>query len=1131
MTAVAAGQPDDALLEELTGAGQGWLRRCRTAVGEGPEHTRALLVPSRETAVLARASLARWKGIGDDADLLEEECEEPDLDGLRVTADLSAARAIAVLACALTGVNEVDEACATFLDHAERAGLRSVGTQLLPAGVPVTSEAAPLGALVLHLLGQGGRAARGFGILTALELAGRRPNTLRTTEISVLFVNGHGAGEVGVLRLEQVLGGPSGLHPDPARMGFLQADADFSDSLGAAWAISNLASTSACVLWSVTVDRGAPANDITGESLGAAVAVGLDDLAPRHRWVRWFRPRRLDPTCAVTAGLDGTTLTRVGGYAGKLRAAKHHSLRVVVAAAAGDEATKTAPHNFADRITLASTIDEAIERTRTRVNYTLWSSVLAAALAVLLVVVGVTNIVQQRIENSVVRAELNSRLYANVARQTFPTDPALGQQLALAAYRTSPTPDARAALMESTAANAPLRVRPRYGDGRELVYVDDVPRVATTHDGDLIATGGPDGSVELAQITDTGVFRLPGFATGAGAIRGLALSADQQWLVVGGKERSAIWNLADRERPRLTAELDISGLHPWSAAFSPDMRFLAISADTAISPTSAKLLTWDLSAGADRPVPLPALTVPWSSHVDIAVNNSTLVAAVSTASSTNQWTTTIRAWSTATFAHNRRPISEQLLDGPGSGPEARSAEFSSDGRILTVGINPGQVLRWQFDDPAAPVRLPAMDQVENQFFDVSADPAARTAVVVGGDSTARLYDLDSGETVASFPALYIVHARLLRGGRSVVTSSLDHAVHVFDVASAPIRSGTLTIYRFPHDMADQPTATLPASLFPALRALAKVPIDPGQPLRHGDPPGTLDMVAISPTGTRAATVNEFGAQVWDITDPARPVRLGAKGDVPSRANLQGIVFTPDGRLALVDQATSALEMWDVSGSGAPRLVSRTDARVTKPSSLAFSPDGRLVAIGSYASRAVKVFDLGSGDPRTPIAEVTDVEADGYMLGLALSPQRQLAIATVGGLHLYDFSAPGQLREIELPGAENLSGWVEFDHDGRRIVSTGEAGNIRVWNLDDPYRPTLYANLQRGFTHWKWTTESFSAGGSVLTESAADGTLRQWRTDAEAIAREICASDTAPITSDEWERVLPGRPYVETCPAR
>ncbi|MEU4596066.1 hypothetical protein [Nocardia sp. NPDC023988] len=367
--------PDHVVLDMLVGAQQHWLRCCRAAVLAGGTTARELLAPRRETEVLARASLARWKSLDED-ELLAEEAESPSDHGRRDTAELSAARALGALACALAGVSDTGSAVQRLLTHAERANLYSTPSSTT-ADVPIGAGQNELASVLGHLTEHRDHPAHGFTTLAALELAGHRPVTLHTSAIRVLFVDAYGQGHVAVLELAQVDGGPSGLHPDPARMSFLQADAEFHDALVDAWQVSRIAGTEASVLWSLTLEGGAPVNDISGASSGAAFAVALDYLMSRGRVVR----RRIDPSCAITAGLAGDQLTEVGGYRGKLLAAQSHSLRVIVAADGFDEALEVAPTGFTGRLTAAHTIDDAIRNSRTHLGYLLWTAVAAFLIA------------------------------------------------------------------------------------------------------------------------------------------------------------------------------------------------------------------------------------------------------------------------------------------------------------------------------------------------------------------------------------------------------------------------------------------------------------------------------------------------------------------------------------------------------------------------------------------------------------------------------------------------------------------------------------------------------------------------------------------------------------------------------
>ncbi|MGY0500969.1 WD40 repeat domain-containing protein [Nocardia sp. FBN12] len=1103
---------DDAVLIELTGAPQRWLALCRDAVAAGPEAARQLLEHRRETGVLARQSLARWKDLAAD-DLLEEEAEDPDAQGRRITADLSAARAMAVLAQALTGSTGTDEACEAFLDHAERAGLISVGTQLLPAGIPITSEDAPLGDIVRHLLGQGGRAARGYAIMSALELAGHRLPVVRSSRISVLFLNFRGGGEVGVLRLDQVRGGPSGLHPDPARMGFLQADREFTDSLEKAWQISRSATTDACVLWSVSIHGSAPANDINGASMGAAIAVALDDLAPRHAVLRTLRPRRLDPACAVTAGLSGTDLTAVGGYAGKLSAAQRSSLRVVVASAAYREAADEAPQNYADRISAARTVTEAIARTRTRANLALWLVSVAAALAVLLAVVSVTELVGLRIENAAARAESNSRLFAGVARGGGNLNPALSQQIALAAYRTAPTEEARSALLENTATNAPIRISPGVVLGRGVVFDPDAPRLATTPQGDLIAIGEGDGTVELVRVTDAGIDRWPRFATDSGHIRGIAISANRQWLVVAGDLGSAVWNIADPGAPRQVAQLPLAGRLPASVALSPDLGFVAIGTH------SATVSVWRLGDDPARPVALPTLSAS-GQRAEVALSDRTLVVAAPSLFG-GIWTTTVRGWNTATLDRDQAPAFDHRVERPG-GAEARSVEFNGDGTVLAVGLNPGEVARWRVGaasfDP-----MPAVTRGANEYIDVSVTEDGRSAVIVGGDTRARIHDLDTGEQVVTFPIDMVASARFLRGGRSLVTTSFDHAVHVFELPGPVVPTSPLTLFRFP---LDQPV--LPQGLFPHLRMLARTPFATDRARLDGDPAGLIDVVAIASDGTRAVTRTESTIQVWDITEPATPRRVGAPLSAAG-VDIRAITFSPDGTLAIGHSMTQTVEIFDVTGE--PRLRSSIRFGRGYPTSLAFSPDGGLLAVGSHRTGNVSVFPTTPG--AVPIAELSDLRTPGQTISLALSSRGTLAVGTLTGAFVYALGEPGTApAALAVPaGANGSAGSVAFDPSGTRLaIDDVVSGTILLWDYTDPAHPTAYATIARGQRHRQPTMLAFAADGAILTESAVDGTLRQWRTDADVEADRICASGTTPITREEWADALPGHAYVNACPA-
>ncbi|MEV0769489.1 WD40 repeat domain-containing protein [Nocardia salmonicida] len=463
-------------IAELTGAKQAWLRICREAVSDGPKATTHLLAEDSEAAAVLADTEAKWKRTDEPAPAIDP--------------SLSAARALAGLARALTGVAETEQACDTFLDHARLSGLHSVGTQLLDAEhVPAAGEL-HLREVVLHAM-QTAEPARGFAVLAALEVAGRRPKTIRACEVPVLFAR-HDEdgrrGEAGALRLTQLKTGPSGLHADPSSMGFLQADRAVTKAMESAWRTSSLAMGNACVVWSIRLQGGAPANAVAGGSLAAAVAVALDDLAPRWQRVRQLRPRRLDAKCAVTADLDGMALLPVTDYGAKLRAARKHQLRAVVAADALDEAVGAGPHDV--QVDGAETVEDAIRQTRRRANPRFYAVVVVAI--VLLAVAGGGYAAVDRAQR---RGAVTALAAAIAARsgELSNRDSRLSALLALASEQLNSTDASRNAMLNAVQNNqATIGSFPAEPDG---------PVTAAAISGDVLITAGRTDSLKVWSVS------------------------------------------------------------------------------------------------------------------------------------------------------------------------------------------------------------------------------------------------------------------------------------------------------------------------------------------------------------------------------------------------------------------------------------------------------------------------------------------------------------------------------------------------------------------------------------------------------------------------------------------------------
>ena len=294
-----------------------------------------------------------------------------------------------------------------------------------------------------------------------------------------------------LLRLERLHGGPPGLYADPRTMTFTQCDQSFKSALEEAWRISGLAGTGACVVWAL-FDGDEVLDRVGGGSMGAAFAVGLDDLAPRTRMGRVLRLKKLDPACAVTGQLSGRRILPVKGYEGKLRAAAKNRWRVVAPKESENEID-----NDLDRIKVlpASSVDyaedvsQAIKYARRILDKKLLSSALVIVL-VLAGVVGVGAMVNAVRQRQIHEQELRTKSaeLANFARDERQSSPRLAALAALAGYRMDPSVNSARALR---------MVSEEYPAVVGTMDAHDSRVTEVTHAGNFIISGDFNGTVSL----------------------------------------------------------------------------------------------------------------------------------------------------------------------------------------------------------------------------------------------------------------------------------------------------------------------------------------------------------------------------------------------------------------------------------------------------------------------------------------------------------------------------------------------------------------------------------------------------------------------------------------------------------
>ena len=111
-------------------------------------------------------------------------------------------------------------------------------------------------------------------------------------------------------------------------------------------------------------------------------------------------------------------------------------------------------------------------------------------------------------------------------------------------------------------------------------------------------------------------------------------------------------------------------------------------------------------------------------------------------------------------------------------------------------------------------------------------------------------------------------------------------------------------------------------------------------------------MAFSPDGrTLAAGSGDGTVWLWNLTDPARPARLGQPLTGPDDAVIS-VAFSPDGRTLAAGSGDGTVWLWNVTDPARPaRLSTLSTGPRALSHSVAFSPDGQTLAAAGATARS------------------------------------------------------------------------------------------------------------------------------------------------------------------------------------
>ncbi|GAB17760.1 putative WD-40 repeat protein [Gordonia effusa NBRC 100432] len=751
----------------------------------------------------------------------------------------------------------------------------------------------------------------------------------------------------------------------------------------------------------------------------------------------------------------------------------------------------------------------------------------ALAAIVVLAVVSVVAAALAIMSNVALSTQRDDAQYAalleTIGRLSY-TDPGLSAQLAVAAFHMRPN-DKQAQLRVLQTQQLPL---PATAPKRHTAAIYDL---ATKRSGSttMVATASNDRTVRLWNSSDPReISSYPTALTGYQSfVTSVAFAPDTSMLATASGDGSVpVWDVADPAAPvrRGTLHAPEGAGATYIIRYSPDGRLLATTSD------SGAVTLWDTrNAGAgDAPYrPLGVVNDHKRPVRSVAFSPTAPLLAVASDDAT---------MSLIDISNPNAPLTiTTIADGGEAG--WHSVAISANGRYLAAGRDDGAIAVYDLADPRRPTLVGLRSEAHlAAVWSVGFSADGATMISASLDGTARRWDIDGAGSRTSPARLDTIGEPVRTGSGAIHTASYLSAdvvltagaaglLQAWSVPSSPIPAHSLPITR--------PAVSPDRKLLATGSADQSIDLwdttDAHRPVRRATIARRVGTsggyyVAFNRTGRILAVAFGGGRhiQLFDVADPARPRPL-ADLSVATRYTAP-LVFSPARDVLVTGDTDVSLARWDVSDPARPV---RLGGSLTGPTGFiqraVYSPDGGQLSAASADGRVYQ-WSTSAAD---------EVKASAP-LDVHSRVVNDIAYAKSGG-YLYTASDDETIsvhnrqgRQVFVARVGNRVAALSVSDDGRTLAVGTDQG-LELWDLHDPARLTRRGDDDPlSLTSMMTRYATFVGDQTIYT--GGQSMLQWWNTDVLSSAKRVCDTTKGNVSPSQWQAAAPDIRYTRPCVA-